>query len=106
MPVIVPSASGQVVTGGPAASDGTASARPVALASWHRVADLGSHVLELAGLDGADGLAGDHGIGSTADRTETSREIVTAALDAAGGDLRDALGSESGWAWGRPRRRR
>ncbi len=38
---------------------------------------------------------------TTSDRVETAPEIIAAALDAAGRDLRAALGDESGWTWGR-----
>ncbi|HEY6058023.1 MAG TPA: penicillin acylase family protein [Candidatus Limnocylindrales bacterium] len=38
---------------------------------------------------------------STRGRTETASDIVTAALDATGRDLRAALGSPARWTWGR-----
>ncbi len=37
----------------------------------------------------------------TTDRVETARDILPEALDAAGARLREALGTETGWAWGR-----
>jgi penicillin amidase len=56
---------------------GAASA---ASAAWHDVAELRSHVLALAGLDQADGIASDHGIGS-------NDWVVSGSLSATGGAL-------------------
>jgi len=38
---------------------------------------------------------------TTPDRVETAPEVIAAALDASGRDLRAALGDENGWTWGR-----
>jgi penicillin amidase len=66
------------------ASPGTTGA-PIALspetaAAWHDLADLGGQALALAGLDGATGLVGDHGIGS-------NNWVVSGAKSATGGAL-------------------
>ena len=37
----------------------------------------------------------------TPDRVETEQQILASALDGAGRELRAALGSDSGWTWGR-----
>jgi penicillin G amidase len=63
-------ASGAIVGGGNGAigaSRATATPRPIGpaeAAAWRSIAGLGQRLLQTAGLDGADGLASDHGIGS------------------------------------------
>ena len=93
-PVITPSGlegSGGAGAGGtttaagaPAAGTSTASARqpitPGAAAGWAAVAATGSSILALAGLDGASGLVGDHGIGS-------NNWVVAGSKSASGGAL-------------------
>ncbi len=91
-PVITPSGlegSGGAGAGGTAtgpASDSTTTAGvpiPVsaeAAAAWHDVADLGSEVLALSGLDAGAGLAGSHGIGS-------NNWVVAGSKSASGGAL-------------------
>ena len=92
-PVITP--SGLEGSGGAGATGGTAAAAPgsgITTASAHRtlapdaaegwagVAALGSSILALAGLDGASGLVGDHGIGS-------NNWVVAGSKSASGGAL-------------------
>ncbi len=81
MPVITPSGlkgSGGAGATATATAPGSAAAAPGATAAgggfpaaaigdpaaWRQVAAAGSSVLTLAGLDGADGIAGDHQVGS------------------------------------------
>lgn len=55
----------RVSTGAPLASEpATAPIDPSEAAAWRAVATLGGKALAIAGLDLADGLASDHGIGS------------------------------------------
>ncbi|MEO8468217.1 MAG: penicillin acylase family protein [Chloroflexota bacterium] len=92
-PVITPSgldgSGGAGATGAPTATapDGgtvTAAAHPPinpdAAAGWAGVAALGSSIMALAGLDGASGLVGDHGIGS-------NNWVVSGSKSASGGAL-------------------
>ena len=65
--------STEAATTGPAMSSDEASA-------WRDVAGLGSRILGLAGLDGADGIAGDHQVGS-------NDWVVAGSLSATGGAL-------------------
>ncbi len=53
---------------------------PSEAAAWHAIATLGQAVLQTAGLDAAEGLASDHGIGS-------NDWVVGPALSATGGAL-------------------
>jgi penicillin amidase len=53
---------------------------PEQAAAWQSVARLGQTALEAAGLDGADGLASDHGIGS-------NNWVVAPSLSVTGGAL-------------------
>ncbi len=53
---------------------------PAQLAAWRSVAELGQAALRVAGLDGADGLASDHGIGS-------NDWVVAPSLSVSGGAL-------------------
>lgn len=92
-PVITPSglegsggagATGATTAAAPDAGIVTASAHPPvtpdAAAGWAGVAALGSSILALAGLDGASGLVGDHGIGS-------NNWVVSGSKSASGGAL-------------------
>ena len=56
------------------------SLAPDEAAAWHAVAGLGQGLLQTAGLDAADGLASDHGIGS-------NDWVVGPAMSATGGAL-------------------
>jgi penicillin amidase len=47
-----------------ATRDATPPLAPAEAAAWHAIATLGQGLLQTAGLDAADGLASDHGIGS------------------------------------------
>ncbi len=71
-----------VTIGTPAASTMPASRPidPAQAAAWRSVAMLGQTALQVAGLDGANGLASDHGIGS-------NNWVVSPALSASGGAL-------------------
>jgi penicillin G amidase len=53
---------------------------PAQSAAWHSVAELGQAAMQLAGLDAADGLASDHGIGS-------NNWVVAPSMSATGGAL-------------------
>jgi penicillin amidase len=92
-PVITPSGlagsggAGATGTTAAAAIDGsvTTAGAPLALspgtaAAWHHVADLGSEILALAGLDAGSGLAGSHGIGS-------NNWVISGSKSASGGAL-------------------
>ncbi|MES2210318.1 MAG: penicillin acylase family protein [Chloroflexota bacterium] len=91
-PVITPSglagSGGAGVSGAtatvPAPAGTTASARqpmtPSVTAGWRGIAETGSAILALAGLDGASGLVGDHGIGS-------NNWVVSGSQSASGGAL-------------------
>ncbi|HSO28586.1 MAG TPA: penicillin acylase family protein [Candidatus Sulfomarinibacteraceae bacterium] len=60
-----------------------ASGAPIAAgaaAAWHDLADLGSEILTLAGLDGGSGLVGGHGIGS-------NNWVIAGSKSATGGAL-------------------
>lgn len=72
-PAAPPSGSGTTTAARPALS-------PSAAGAWREVAALGGDVLRLAGLDGADGLAGDHGVGS-------NNWVIGPALSATGDAL-------------------
>lgn len=68
-------AAGRVARGTPSA--------PMAadqLAGWRAVASLGGEALRVAGLDDADGLASDHGIGSNNWVVAPSRSVTGGAL--------------------------
>ena len=58
----------------------TPALAPGQAAAWHAVAGLGQGLLRTAGLDAADGLASDHGIGS-------NDWVVGPAMSASGGAL-------------------
>jgi penicillin amidase len=92
-PVITPTGlpgSGGAGAHGPAASSAGSTAiasskapRPIAAAeaaAWRSVAGLGQGLLQTAGLDAADGLASDHGIGS-------NDWVVGPGMSATGGAL-------------------
>ncbi len=92
-PVITPSglegsggagATGATAAAAPDAGIVTASAHPPvtpdAAAGWAGVAALGASILALAGLDGASGLVGDHGIGSNNWVVSGSKSASGAAL--------------------------
>ncbi|HET9345836.1 MAG TPA: penicillin acylase family protein [Candidatus Limnocylindrales bacterium] len=66
MPVITPSSAAAGPSPAPAAAATTPGAGPsgAATAAWRDVAALGGRIMELAGLDGGGGLAGDHQVGS------------------------------------------
>ncbi|MEX1168752.1 MAG: penicillin acylase family protein [Chloroflexota bacterium] len=53
---------------------------PDAAAAWRSVAALGQAAMELAGLDAADGLASDHGIGSNNWVVAPARSVSGSAL--------------------------
>ena len=59
---------------------GSAPIGPATAAAWASVARLGQRVLQVAGLDSADGLASDHGIGS-------NNWVVAPSLSVTGGAL-------------------
>jgi len=74
-------------TPGPRSGAATALAGPASrppdaaqAAAWRSVAGLGQTVLQVAGLDAADGLASDHGIGS-------NNWVVAPSMSATGGAL-------------------
>ena len=95
-PVITPTGlpgSGGAGAHGPAATVGrsgtgnatrpTTTPRPIApaeAAAWRSIAGLGQGLLQTAGLDAADGLASDHGIGS-------NDWVVSPGMSATGGAL-------------------
>ena len=89
-PVITPSSqlgAGAAPGAGAVIGDALAARRPAAAsidpseaAAWRAVATLGGKALALAGLDLADGLASDHGIGS-------NNWVVGPARSATGGAL-------------------
>jgi penicillin amidase len=62
------------------AAPGSAPLDPAQLAAWRSVARLGQTALQVAGLDAADGLASDHGIGS-------NNWVVSPSMSATGGAL-------------------
>lgn len=61
-------------------SDGDDGVTDVEAAAWRRVAALSDGVLRLAGLDAADGLASDHGIGSNDWVVAPQRSLTGGAL--------------------------
>ena len=79
-----PGAGTTAAANAPGAGISTARARqpvaPGAAAGWAAVAATGSSILALAGLDGASGLVGDHGIGS-------NNWVVSGSQSASGGAL-------------------
>jgi penicillin amidase len=83
MPVIAP--SGATAASGPAAAPehGFASigrASPAQAAGWRDLAALGGAIMNLAGLDGGAGIAGDHQVGS-------NNWVVSAELSQTGSPL-------------------
>jgi penicillin amidase len=66
MPVITPSQAGvrDVTASGAAVAPRSAGMSAASAAAWRDVAATGDRILEIAGLDGAAGLAGDHQVGS------------------------------------------
>ncbi|MEO8207996.1 MAG: penicillin acylase family protein, partial [Chloroflexota bacterium] len=69
----------------PGGTGGTAGVTPAPMApgareGWSHVAEIGAGILALAGLDGASGLVGDHGIGS-------NNWVVAGSQSASGGAL-------------------
>lgn len=63
-----------------AAASATEAATADEAAAWYRVASLSDGLLALAGLDRADGLAGDHGIGSNDWVVAPERSLTGGAL--------------------------
>ena len=72
------SASASVAAATPATA--TKTLDPAQSAAWRSVAGLGQAALQIAGLDAADGLASDHGIGS-------NNWVVGPSMSATGGAL-------------------
>ncbi|MGZ8437795.1 MAG: penicillin acylase family protein [Candidatus Limnocylindrales bacterium] len=62
------------------AGSGSPALDPAQLAAWRSVAQLGQTALRIAGLDAADGLASDHGIGS-------NNWVVAPSMSVTGGAL-------------------
>ncbi|HEX5824653.1 MAG TPA: penicillin acylase family protein, partial [Candidatus Limnocylindrales bacterium] len=93
MPVITPSGLKGSGGAGATASDdavgttvavGSKAQAPAAtagaLAAWRDIAALGSRVMKLAGLDGAEGIAGDHQVGSNNWVVGPSKSATKSAL--------------------------
>ncbi len=111
MPVITPSglkgSGGAGATaigtghGATATGSGVATAADVAASSigdavaWHDVAAAGSRILQIAGLDGADGIAGDHQVGSNDWVVGPSKTATKSALLA--NDPHLGIGMPSVW---------